>query len=484
MKKQINHPSFTWLAGRQVSQKDIRPRWIRTQLRLGGFFSVALLLSVPLLLGGVRGECQNIAINTTGNPANSSAGLDVDFTNKGILFPRVALTATNSGNPISPAPGIPEEGLVVYNTATAGAAPNDVAPGYYYWDGAKWVTMSSSSSSIGNAITGPVNVCLYQLGVAYSVCPITGAAYTWYVPVGATIASGQGTNAVTVDFGSSLPSTSFISVVIAGSCATGTQGTLVLPVASCPSVTFNWTGAAQNWTVPADVTYAIIDAYGAQGETFSFTGTSGSGGRALKTISVTPGEVLKIYVGRSGGTPTHGTGGWNGGGNGGVSGPGNSAGDGGGGASDVRRTPYALADRLVVAGGGGGGGARTSGPAGGGGGGLVGVAGVNGTGNGGGGGTQAAGGSLGACTACGTSGTAGGSVTQDRGGNGGTAATYFGGGGGGGGYYGGGGGSGSDANALGGGGGGGGSSWCLGGCDITTSGVQTGNGGVTIYYGY
>lgn len=65
---------------------------------------------------------------------NSSAKLQVDANNKGFLPPRVALTATTDGVTIAS----PVAGLLIFNTATAGTSPNNVSPGYYYYDGAKW----------------------------------------------------------------------------------------------------------------------------------------------------------------------------------------------------------------------------------------------------------------------------------------------------------------------------------------------------------
>lgn len=84
---------------------------------------------------------QNIGINATGAAPAASAGLDVDFNNKGLLVPRVALTATNAAGPIA----APTTSLLVYNTATAGAAPNNVYPGYYYWNGAAWVRQADQN---------------------------------------------------------------------------------------------------------------------------------------------------------------------------------------------------------------------------------------------------------------------------------------------------------------------------------------------------
>ena len=65
-----------------------------------------------------------IALNTTGNSPHSSAALDIDFTDKGLLIPRVALTQATSLSPITS----PATSLLVYNTATI----NDLTPKYYY----------------------------------------------------------------------------------------------------------------------------------------------------------------------------------------------------------------------------------------------------------------------------------------------------------------------------------------------------------------
>lgn len=79
-------------------------------------------------------KAQNVGINSSGNSPDASAGLDVNFTDKGLLIPRVALTATNSASPITS----PTTSLLVYNTATAGSSPNNVHPGYYFWTGSIW----------------------------------------------------------------------------------------------------------------------------------------------------------------------------------------------------------------------------------------------------------------------------------------------------------------------------------------------------------
>jgi hypothetical protein len=73
---------------------------------------------------------------------NASAKLEVASTTQGFLPPRVALTATNVFSPIVGTSSA-ATGLLVYNTASTGNAPNNVVPGYYYWNGTVWVQISN-----------------------------------------------------------------------------------------------------------------------------------------------------------------------------------------------------------------------------------------------------------------------------------------------------------------------------------------------------
>lgn len=74
---------------------------------------------------------------------NSSAMLDINSSSKGFLPPRVALSSINDVSTISS----PATGLLVINTATAGTAPNNVFPGYYYYDGTKWQHIFNPSNT-------------------------------------------------------------------------------------------------------------------------------------------------------------------------------------------------------------------------------------------------------------------------------------------------------------------------------------------------
>lgn len=73
---------------------------------------------------------------------NASAKLDVSSSTLGFLPPRVALTASNVFAPIAGTSSA-AAGLLIYNTATAGTAPYNVVPGYYYWNGTAWTQISN-----------------------------------------------------------------------------------------------------------------------------------------------------------------------------------------------------------------------------------------------------------------------------------------------------------------------------------------------------
>ena len=78
---------------------------------------------------------------------NAAAKLDVNSTDKGFLPPRVALIATNAFAPVTGLSGstalATAAGLLIYNTATAGTAPHNVVPGYYYWNGTMWIQIAN-----------------------------------------------------------------------------------------------------------------------------------------------------------------------------------------------------------------------------------------------------------------------------------------------------------------------------------------------------
>jgi len=83
---------------------------------------LVLCCTIAFSFSGIN--AQNVAINSTGNPPDGSAMLDVSSSNSGILIPRMNQSQRNS---ISS----PATGLLVYQT--------DNTPGFYYYNGSTWV---------------------------------------------------------------------------------------------------------------------------------------------------------------------------------------------------------------------------------------------------------------------------------------------------------------------------------------------------------
>jgi hypothetical protein len=161
-----------------------------------------LFFSLFVLIGHAQ-----TGIGTTA--PNASAKLEVAATDKGFLPPRVALTASNAFSPIV-GTAANATGLLVYNTASAGTAPNNVVPGYYYWNGTAWIQISgglvietkSASFSLGAAdnnklffinSASTVTVTVPTLPIGFSCQLIqTGAGTITFAGSGTTLNSASG----------------------------------------------------------------------------------------------------------------------------------------------------------------------------------------------------------------------------------------------------------------------------------------------------
>ena len=129
-----------------------------------------------LLIAGFFFSVQVIAQTGIGTTTpNASAKLDVNSSDKGFLPPRVALSAANVFTPITGTSSA-AAGLLVYNTATAGTIPNNVVPGYYYWNGSAWVQIAggliidnSKSASFSLATTDNNKLFLISAASAVTV---------------------------------------------------------------------------------------------------------------------------------------------------------------------------------------------------------------------------------------------------------------------------------------------------------------------------
>lgn len=82
-------------------------------------------------------------------------------------------------------------------------------------------------------IFGPVSVCNKEKNVVYSVTPQPNVTrYQWYVPLQATIVSGQGSSSIVVNFGNKSGN---VSVQVSNNCGNSAVVNLAVTVGSCRS---------------------------------------------------------------------------------------------------------------------------------------------------------------------------------------------------------------------------------------------------------
>ena len=139
-----------------------------------------------------------VGIGTT--TPNTSAQLDISSASKGVLIPRVSLTSASDISTVM----TPVISLLIYNTSSAGAFPNNVIPGYYYWNGSKWMTISSRSHMItfstGTVLNGASVVSNSPIlmgfgnhavetinGAGQSTMPPEAAGFSFTIPFNGTI---------------------------------------------------------------------------------------------------------------------------------------------------------------------------------------------------------------------------------------------------------------------------------------------------------
>jgi len=162
------------------------------------------------------------------------------------------------------------------------------------------VTVNALPSAAGT-ISGDANVCSGSAGHVYSVQAITGAtSYTWVIPAGATITAGQGSNSVTISFGTSAVSGN-ITVLGTNTCGTGTASpnfaVTVNPVPNAPVVTVN--GNVLTSSAPTgnqwyyDNTGAIS---GATGQTYTVVNNTGWYWCVVTTSGCSSAISNKVYV--------------------------------------------------------------------------------------------------------------------------------------------------------------------------------------------
>ena len=137
------------------------------------------------------------------------------------------------------------------------------------------ITMTvNPSPAFDTNVSGPTSVASHQTGVTYSVTNKPGMTYTWSVPAGATITSGQGTNSIVVNFGSSSGNITLVEKNPAGQTST-----ITVPITvgvTTPILVSSAEASIKIYPIPcsdkitielneltsADVSYMLVDALG------------------------------------------------------------------------------------------------------------------------------------------------------------------------------------------------------------------------------
>ena len=354
---------------------------------------------------GANGNTSSAGVNGT---ANSGGGGGAGYVTtggdggSGIVIIRYGVPVGFSAVIFNANNGIGAETAYI-STANGGTLPSSTSitrPGFVFtgWNAA--ANGSGTPYALGGAITVSANTTLYA---------------QWSRITSPSCAAGVGKGGIQS------------GTVASTKAGNGCVGISYFASGVNTTVTFNYTGADQSWTVPSGVTSATFYLFGAGGGGNTRT-SGGNGGYATGGYSVTAGQVYTIIVGEGGGglasalvaglTGKYTKLTYGGGGRGG-----STAGDtyigtfaSGGGRSAIRA--QGASTDLATAGGGGGGGYGICGN---GGGGLI--------GEGARGGTQTAGGASAAVSLSGVAGNGsaylGGTSNNEGGGGGGG---YFGGG--------------------------------------------------------
>ncbi|NQY29057.1 MAG: hypothetical protein HRT69_06255 [Flavobacteriaceae bacterium] len=110
-----------------------------------------LRLLIPLFFMAAIAMQAQVGIGNT----SPNAGLDISSTTTGLLIPRVALTSLAVQAPVLN----PQGGAIPTSTLIYHDGSNAITAGFYYWDGAQWVLLTTGESSdwtiTGNTGTTP-----------------------------------------------------------------------------------------------------------------------------------------------------------------------------------------------------------------------------------------------------------------------------------------------------------------------------------------
>lgn len=221
-------------------------------------FKSAFLIALGVFFACNEIQAQGVLIGANPGLPHASAGLDVDFTNKGFLLPRLSTAQRNNINS-------PAVGLVIYNTTT------QCVESYF---AAGWRTLQCNCTQLPSAAISPANpVGSANAPVVLNVAnPVQGSTYAWTFASGSPSTSSASSPSIT--WSSTGTYSAVLTVTDANGCSASDSVQVVISSCSVQnaSQTFNYSGSAQTWTVPAGVCSLIVECWGAAGWTGTYAG--------------------------------------------------------------------------------------------------------------------------------------------------------------------------------------------------------------------
>ncbi len=154
-----------------------------------------------------------------------------------------------------------------------------------------------ASPAIPATISGPTSVCMGQSGVNYSASTVYGASsYTWTAPANATIASGQGTQNVAVDFALNAVSGK-IKVKASNACGISSNKTQSIAVNNCLEISdFTTSSVAGLTLLPNPATTYVEIQFNSISEKASILKLTNVLGQDVYTQSVNPSNGINKYL--------------------------------------------------------------------------------------------------------------------------------------------------------------------------------------------
>ena len=240
-------------AGQQAAFTPTSGQWVTNNIDLSAYDGQN---SVIIKFVAINRNGNNLYlddININGTTVVAPVANFTTSTNQVCAGQTVTFTNTSTGSPTSfswdfgagasPATST-SAGPIVVTYSTAGTATVSLTvsntAGSNNKTSTNLITVDPLPSAAGS-ISGSPTSCASSTGNVYSISPVSNATtYTWTVPAGSTITSGQGTTSITVTFGTTSGN---VTVTPTNTCGNGSAAskTVTLTATVSPSVSISAT---------------------------------------------------------------------------------------------------------------------------------------------------------------------------------------------------------------------------------------------------